>query len=149
MVDLPLEPVTFEIYAVHKSLGLTVLGLTVLRIVWRFLNPTPPVLGAVPTWQRIAARVSHGLLYTILIALPMSGWLLSSAADFLPNWFGWVELPALVAPDDELREQSIVLHVILGWLLLALLVVHIGAAMHHHSVAKDATLRRMLPLGRI
>ena len=149
MVDLPLEPETFEVYALHKSLGLTVLGLTVLRIAWRLSNPRPPMLGAVATWQRIAARVSHGLLYTMLIALPMSGWLLSSAADFLPSWFGWFELPALVAPDDELRERSIVLHVVLGWCLLALLAVHIGAAVHHHSVVKDATLRRMLPLGRV
>ena len=145
MVGLPLEPETFEIYALHKSLGLTVLGLTVFRLIWRLFNPTPPVLGEVSAWQRGAARISHGLLYAILITLPMSGWLLSSAADFLPSWFGLFELPALVEPDDGLREKSIVLHQMLGWLFLALLVLHVGAAIHHHAVRKDATLRRMLP----
>lgn len=149
MVDLPIDPRTFELYALHKSLGLTVLGLTLLRFAWRTANPTPVALGDLAAWQRSAARVVHGALYAILIALPMSGWLLSSAADFLPSWFGLFELPALVEPDDQLREQTIILHRVLGWILLAVLGAHVAAAVHHHAVHKDATLQRMLPWGRI
>ena len=145
MVDLPNEPDKFQIYALHKSIGITVLTLAVLRVGWRGVNPTPPILGQPKRWERVAARVTHGLLYSLLLAVPVSGWVLSSAADFPASWFGIFELPNLVEPSDELRELTTTVHQTLGRILGILLLLHILAALKHHYVNKDATLVRMMP----
>ena len=96
MDDLPNGPQKIQVYALHKSVGLTVLVLTLLRLGWRLLAGAP-ALPPMPRWQRLAAHASHVALYGLLLAMPLSGWLFNSAAGFPLRWFGWVRIPALAA----------------------------------------------------
>ncbi len=132
------------LYALHKSLGITVLALAGVRIALRLATRAPDPLAG-PAWQLRAARVSHLLLYALLCAVPLSGWLLNSVAGQPLPWFGLVELPALAAKDAGLRKPVDTAHVLLFWTLAALACVHAAAALHHHVFRGDDTLRRMLP----
>lgn len=131
-------------YGLHKSLGITVLALAVARIAVRMATRAPDPLAG-PAWQLRAARVSHVLLYTLLCAIPLSGWLLNSVAGQPLPWFGLVDLPALAAKNAGLRKPVDTAHVVLFWTLAGLVVVHTAAAFHHHVFRRDDTLRRMLP----
>ena len=144
MTELPLSPDKVRAYALHKSLGLTVLGITVFRLLWRGLARTPPALPG-PRWQQLAAKAGHAGLYLLLIALPLSGWLYNSASNFPLQWFGLFNLPALVNGDKVLKATALGIHQTLFWALLALIAVHAAAALWHHYVKRDDTLRRMLP----
>lgn len=144
MDALPLGLAKLQAYGWHKSLGLTILLATALRLIWRMVNPQPPYLGA-SVWQRRASAAAHGLLYTSLIALPILGWLMSSAANTPVNLFGLVVLPDLIAPDRGFADLFELMHETLAYTLLALVALHIAAALKHHLVDRDATLRRMLP----
>jgi cytochrome b561 len=127
----------------HKSVGISVLGLAIVRAGWRLRNPPPPPL-PMPTWQRLAARGSHAVLYLLLFALPLAGWASSNAAGH-PGWyFGIVPLPALLPKDEHLAKLCALTHSTLGMLLLLLIVVHTAAALKHHFIERDATLARML-----
>jgi cytochrome b561 len=144
MVSLPPSPSKFELYLLHKSLGLVVLALSVVRLLWRVGGPAPaPVDG--PLWQRRAAGGAHWLLYALLFALPLSGWLFNSFVGFPLSLFGLVNLPPLAAPEPALKESARLTHVWLGYLLVALLAMHAAAALHHQFVKRDGTLSRMLP----
>ncbi len=132
------------LYALHKSLGITVLALAGVRIALRLATRAPDPLAG-PAWQLRAARISHLLLYALLCAVPLSGWLLNSVAGQPLPWFGLVELPALAAKDAGLRKPVDTAHVLLFWTLAALVCVHAAAALHHHVFRGDDTLRRMLP----
>lgn len=147
MVAIPNSPDKIGLYALHKSIGLTVLALAALRLGWRLYAgaPSPPV--GVPRWQHAAAWGSHQLLYGLLFALPLSGWLFNSAAGFPMQWFGLFNLPAIADADPALRAFSGSLHRWLFWLLVAVTLVHAAAAIHHHLVAGNSTLARMLPRG--
>lgn len=148
MKGMPNSPDKIQIYALHKSLGLTVLALVALRIVVRASDRRPPHPAALPPWQRVSAEAVHGLLYVLLIAMPLSGWLFNSAANFPLKWFGLVSIPALTGPDPELKELARAAHFWLFCVLAGLFVVHAGAALQHHFVRRDDVLRRMLPFGR-
>ena len=139
-----LSPTKLDLFVWHKSLGLLMLALAALRLVWRLSDrqPAPP---AMPTWQRRTAAASHTLLYLLMFAIPLSGWLLNSAANIPLKWFWWVPVPNLVDPDRELRALAADFHLALFWLLAAVLAVHVAAALKHHLVNRDAVLRRMLP----
>jgi cytochrome b561 len=122
-----------------------VLALTVLRLLWRLLAGTPAPPPGMPAWQRWAAGGSHGLLYAILLAMPLSGWLYNSASGFPLQWFGLFSLPKLSARDPELRAFALEMH---EWLFIALAIVvsvHALAALKHHYLDRDRTLVRMLP----
>lgn len=147
MVGLPNSPDKIHLYALHKSIGLTVLALAVLRLGWRLYAGAPAPLPGLHGWQRVGARLSHRLLYLLLFAVPLSGWLFNSAAGFPMQWFGLFNLPALAAADPALRAFAAALHAWLFWLLVAVTLAHAAAALHHHFVARDATLARMLPRG--
>lgn len=147
MTDLPLGPQKLEMYGLHKSVGLTVLTLTLLRLGWRLANPKPRFLGG-PDWQRRASEAVHAGLYGCLIALPVIGLLHSNAANFPVSYFGLFAVPPLIAADRSLVEPLELAHVWVGWALLALLTVHLAGALKHHLVERDDTLRRMLPFGR-
>jgi cytochrome b561 len=134
-------------YGLHKSLGITVLALAVVRIAVRAMTRAPDPLAG-PTWQLRAARVSHVLLYALLCAIPLSGWLLNSVAGQPLPWFGLVDLPALAAKNAELRKPVDTAHVVLFWTLVVLVVVHVLATVHHHVVRGDALLSRMWPSRR-
>lgn len=143
--DLPLGAAKVAVLARHKSFGITILGLVLLRLIWRWLNTVPPEPLTMPRWQRIAARVSHIGLYALLVITPIVGWLMSSARNFPVSWFGLVTLPDFIAPNraayDALHETHEFLAMTLFWLAL----LHMAAALKHHFVDRDNVLRRMLP----
>ena len=144
--DLPLGAAKIAVLAQHKSFGITILALMLLRLLWRWINPVPAEPADVPGWQRIAARISHVALYALLLVTPIVGWLMSSARNFPVSWFGLVTLPDFIAPNrptyDFLHEAHELLAATLFWLAL----LHIAAALKHHFVDRDNVLRRMLPV---
>jgi cytochrome b561 len=148
MVDLPLGPRKLQVYSWHKWLGVTVFLVTVLRLGWRLLRPPPPLPAKVAAWQVMAARLSHAALYTTLLIMPISGWLMSSALGLSTVYLGWVALPDLVAPDRALGESLIFVHHLLGWVFAVLIGIHVGAALYHHFALRDDIARRMLPFMR-
>lgn len=135
-------------FAIHKSIGLTVLALFVLRLAWRFFDRRPADL-PMPRLQRIAAHAVHGILYLLMLAIPLAGWLYNSARGYPLQWFKQFNLPALVAKNEGLAEFAIAAHVWLFWILVAVLVAHVGGALLHHFFERDDTLRRMLPFARL
>jgi cytochrome b561 len=137
-------PDKMKVYALHKSFGITVLVLVALRLVWRISHRPPPPL-PMPRWQHVSAQVVHGLLYVMMFAMPLSGWLFNSAANFPLQWFGLVQLPSLWHADPGVKHWAREFHEYGFWTLLALVVLHAAAAIKHHYIDKDETLRRMLP----
>jgi cytochrome b561 len=148
MGDLPNSPRKVSVYALHKSLGLTVLALAAVRLAWRLYAGTPRHLPGTPTWQRWTASATHAALYALMFAMPLTGWLFNSAAGYALQWFKLFNLPALAAENDNLREVAGELHEAGFWLLLVLVIAHAGAALFHHVFQRDDTLRRMLPRRR-
>ena len=131
----------------HKSLGMLVLLLTLARIGWKIVNRGLPGPIGNP-WQRKAAAAGHGLLYLLVLAQPISGWAMSSAANFPVTLFGWFQFPALVAENDALHEALEEVHEVLFCSLVTVAAVHIAAALYHHFMLKDSVLRRMSPFSR-
>lgn len=148
MVDLPNNPQKIRLYSLHKSLGLTLLVLAALRLAWRMLAGAPDPVAGTPRWQHRIATATHGALYALLFAMPLTGWLFNSAAGFPLQWFGLFNLPRIAASDPGLRDLAKLLHEGGFWLLLVLVIAHAGAAFHHHLFLRDATLTRMLPRRR-
>ncbi len=147
--SLPISPKYFWVFDLHKSTGLTLLALVLLRIGWRFYAGTPTPVPGTPTWQARIASVTHWLLYALILAMPLSGWLYDSASGLRPlRWYGLFEVPKLSAPDEGLREFGGTAHEWLFWVLVALVIVHVAAAFYHHIFLRDATLQRMLPRRR-
>jgi cytochrome b561 len=132
--------------AQHKSFGMTILFLVLLRLIWRWLNPVPKTPSTMPRWQRIASHASHYGLYALLFAAPLLGWMMSSARNFPVSWFGLFTLPDLVAPNRPLYDFLHEAHEVCAKMIFALALVHAAAALKHHFIDKDNVLRRMLPL---
>lgn len=145
MVDMPATPAKIAAYALHKSMGLSLLALVAVRLAWRLFAGSPIALPGTPPWQARVASVTHAGMYVLLFAIPLSGWLFNSASGYPLQWFGQFNLPALAGRDAGLAQLARQLHEVGVWLLLALVAVHAGAALYHHFVQRDATLRRMLP----
>lgn len=143
MHEMPLSPLKLELYAWHKWFGVTVFLLVWLRLAWR-LTHRPPALPATLSapLQRLA-HAGHALLYVLMIVIPLSGWLMSSAKGVQTVWFGLVPLPDLLGRDRELGDLLQQAHKLLNLLLLLTLAGHVLAALWHHFVLKDDTLRRM------
>lgn len=142
----------FNLYQWHKALGITILALTLIRLVWRLTHRPPPLPATMPTWEQRAARLAHLGFYLLLLGLPLSGWLLVSVSPLnLPtSWFGQFLIPHLPAPADPdfrslLNDAAQRTHDLAGWVLIALLVLHIGAALRHGLILRDRVLRSMLP----
>lgn len=131
----------------HKSVGITILALAVVRIAWRFANPVPAQPAGMPAWQRLAAGGTHWLLYALLFAMPLTGWAMSSAANFPVSVFGLFTLPNFVGPDDGLKEALEQVHENLATAMFVLAGLHILAALKHQFVDKDGALARMLGAG--
>ncbi|MGH8371684.1 MAG: cytochrome b [Gammaproteobacteria bacterium] len=142
---LPVSLERLMLLARHKSIGITIFVLMLLRLAWRLYSPPPPLPVGDSPILNVAARVSHGLLYTLLLLMPLVGWLLSSASNLSVSWFGLVSLPNLVAPNHHLAHWLLLTHQSMAWLLLALVIGHTGAALWHHLILKDNVLLRMLP----
>lgn len=145
MDDLPNGPLKVQVYAFHKSTGLTVLAITFIRLLWRLFSVTPVTIANTPAWQGMIAKGVHGLLYTLLFAMPMSGWLYNSAAGFPLKYFGLISLPKLSGYNPQLKELAGEAHETFFYLLALLMLLHAGAALKHHYLDKDNTLTRMLP----
>ena len=147
--SLPLGMAKISALAWHKSIGITVLMLAVVRLVWRLANPVPDLTAETRPWERVLAKVSHFLLYALIFALPLSGWLMSSARNFPVSWFKLFQLPDLVAPDEALFQQLRHLHHLLFATLVVVALLHVAGALKHHFIDRNDVLRRMLPFSRI
>lgn len=147
--SLPLGMAKIEALAWHKSFGLTVLMLAVVRLVWRWLNPVPDLTHETRPWERVLARVSHVLLYVLIFALPLSGWLMSSAKNFPVSWFKLVQFPDLVEPNERLFRFMQDAHGMLFGALVVVALLHVAGALKHHFIDRNDVLRRMLPFSRI
>lgn len=144
-VTWPLSPTKIQLFNWHKSLGLFILAWVLLRLSWRLTHPAPALPGELSRIERWAAHLSHGALYFLMLAMPVSGWVINSAADFPLKWFGLFSVPQLVAPDESLQDTAEAVHFTLFWTLLGIVVLHTAAALHHHYIRKNNVLRRMLP----
>lgn len=145
MHDLPLSPRKLQLYSWHKWAGITVFLLVVVRLAWRATHTPPPLPAGTSRVVGRAAHAAHVSLYVLMFALPLSGWLMSSAKGFQTVWFGVLPLPDLLAKDPELGERLAELHETLALTLLALVVVHVAGALKHHFVDRDGLLGRMWP----
>ena len=145
MQDLPLSPEKLQLYAWHKWAGVTAFLLVLLRLSWRLAHTPPPLPASMPRTMQLAAHAGHLLLYGLMIVIPLSGWLMSSALGFQTVWFGVLPLPDLLAKDKELGETLKLVHMSLNFGLAALVVAHVGAAVKHHLIDRDDILSRMLP----
>lgn len=145
--ELALSPLKLKLLSYHKWLGVTIFLLTVARLAWRAAHTPPPLPDSIPRWQQRAAHGLHHVLYLLLLAIPLSGWLMSSAKGFPVVYFGVVQLPDLVGKDAGLADWLKELHEALNSGLLMLVVLHVAAALKHHFIDRDATLRRILPFG--
>lgn len=142
-----LSPMKLDLFVWHKSLGMTVLALVVLRLLWRAWNPPPALPADTNPWERRAARASHFLLYFLMLAMPLSGWVINSAANIPFKLFWVVPVPDLTDPNKSLADTAKLAHLILFWLLAALVSLHVAAALRHHMIKRNNVLRRMLPFG--
>ena len=139
------SPAKLELFFWHKSNGMLILALVALRLLWRLANPPPELPSGMAAWERAAARLSHLLLYALMIAMPVTGWIVSSASNVPFRIFWLIPLPAIVAPDEPTADLVAWVHGGLAALLALVLVAHIGAALRHHFVKRDTVLERMLP----
>ncbi len=144
MVQLPISLRKLTLYGWHKEFGVLVLMLVVIRLAWRLSNITPALPIHMPAYEKLGARLAHFAFYIFLFALPISGWMMSSAAGLPVSFFGLFVLPDLVSSDPSLMVQLIAVHKWLAYGLIALLCLHITAALQHHFYYKDDILRRML-----
>lgn len=147
MHDLPLSPAKLQLYSYHKWIGVTIFLLVLVRLLWRATHTPPELPDTIPRWQQLASQAVHAGLYGLMLAAPVSGWLMSSAKGIKTVWFGVVPLPDLVAKDKALGEWLGEVHEFLVFALALLLVLHIAAALKHHFLDRDDVLRRMLPWG--
>ena len=135
-----------ELVTQHKTIGMLVLGLAVLRLLWRLFNRPPPLPDGMARWEVLSAKAGHALLYGLIFALPLSGWLYSSAAGLGDFWWGPVSFPSLVGSSEALEDRFGLLHQVLGISLAVVAAIHLLAALRHHFFLKDTVLKRMLPI---
>jgi cytochrome b561 len=140
-----LSPAKLELFFWHKSTGMLILALVALRLLWRLANPTPALPAGMAPWECAAARLSHLLLYGLMIVLPVTGWIVNSASNVPFRIFQLIPLPSIVAPDEPTADLAALVHGGLAALLALVLVVHIGAALRHHFFKRNTVLTRMLP----
>jgi cytochrome b561 len=132
----------------HKEVGILALTLAALRLVWRLGNALPSLVETLPDWQKVAARFVHLCFYALMFALPITGWLMSSAAGIPVSFLGLFPLPDLISYDEHVFRSLIEIHKWLGYALVIFILAHIGAALEHRFGLKDATLKKMLPGSR-
>jgi cytochrome b561 len=144
-VSWRLSPTKLDLFVWHKSTGMLILALMIVRLAWRLANPVPALPAGMPRWERRAAAASHAALYLLGFLAPISGWIVSSASGIPFRLFRLVPVPAIVAPDKAMADAAATLHLVLFVALALLLSVHIGAALRHHYLQHGDVLSRMLP----
>jgi cytochrome b561 len=142
--QLPLGLDKLALMARHKSVGITILALAVVRLTWRLIDRPPPP-PPMPRWQFLASRLNHAAFYVLLFAMPLSGWLMSSASNYPVSWFGLIQLPDFVRPDETLEHRLEDVHETLAKVLITLAILHVAAALKHQFIDRDGLLIRMLP----
>lgn len=145
MTGMDASPDKFKIYGLHKSFGILVLALMALRLGWRLINISPTLPDNMRRIEKLGAHAAHWALYALIIAMPLSGWMMSSASGFPVSVFGLAPLPDLVAADKVLKGILCDAHELLAYAIIALVTLHALAALLHHFYHKDNVLRRMLP----
>jgi cytochrome b561 len=144
-----LSPLKLNLFVWHKSIGMLILALVALRLLWRLVNTVPSLPAGLAPWERRAAGASHFLLYLLMIVMPVTGWILNSAANVPFRIFWAIPLPAIAAPDKGTADLAALVHMALFIVLSAVLAAHVGAALRHHFVKRNDVLARMLPrIGR-
>lgn len=142
----------------HKSDGLTILVLSVARVLWRVVNPMPALPADMPTWERLAARGVHYSFYVLIIAIPLAGWAMVSSSPLgLPTlWYGlfeWPHIPFLAELPRDQKQQIIGIfretHDWLAFLAIFLIVLHVAAALKHQFWDRDTVLARILPWTKV
>jgi cytochrome b561 len=146
MTSIPgFTPGKLRYFSWHKWIGVTAFALVLLRIIWRLTHEAPPLPGHMSRWQRLVAQAVHGLLYLLMIAVPVTGYLYSSAANVPVVYLGLVPLPRIIAPDPALKAVLKTAHVTLDYCLAGLVLVHVAAALKHQWIDRDGLLSRMMP----
>lgn len=145
MTDMPLSPEKLQYYSWHKWAGVTIFMLVWLRLLWRVVNPPPAYPSTMSPWMQRLAHLGHAALYGLMIVIPVTGWLLSSAKGVQTVWFGVLPLPDLLEKNKELGHLMHEIHETLNLIFLFLLAGHALAALKHHWIDRDDILRRMLP----
>jgi cytochrome b561 len=143
MHDLPFSPEKLRLYSWHKWFGVTLFVLVWVRLAWRMRHPAPKLPATLSPLVRRAAHAGHATLYILMIAIPLSGWLMSSALGFQTVWFGVIPIPDLISRDRALADLLVLVHKSLNVALMLTLAGHVLAALWHHFILKDDTLRRM------
>ncbi len=145
MGDLPRGRLQDTLFVTHESLGLTILALTVLRFLWRLTHrPPPPSADLAPLEIRASGSV-HALLYLLLIAMPLTGYLFVTFSGIALHYFGLIEVPSLVATDKATGKLFLAIHWSLQWAIYGLAGLHIAAALHHYLIRRNDVLGRMIP----
>jgi cytochrome b561 len=132
------------LYALHKSVGVTLIPLVIVRLIYRLMNPPPPLPDDIPAIQKFAAYTTHWALYALILVQPIIGYIFTSAYPAPVPFFGLFELPAIWPKDRALSEQLSVVHLYVGLAIAVFAAMHIAAALYHHFVRKDEVLLRML-----
>ncbi len=145
MADLPRGLLQDTFFVTHESLGLTVLGLTVLRLFWRLARPAPPPSPALGPLERRASGGVHAIFYLLLFLMPVTGYLFLGFSGIELRYLGLIEVPSLVAKAKPRADLALSSHASLQWAIYALAALHIGAALHHYLIRRDDVLQRMLP----
>ena len=145
MTDLPLSPEKLLLYSWHKWLGVSAFLLLWCRLLWRLTHRAPAAPDGLSAGMARLATLGHLALYALMLLIPLSGWLMSSAKGVPTVWFGLWPIPDLLPRDRALGDALQLVHRALNYLLMATIAGHVAAALWHHTVRKDDTLRRMLP----
>lgn len=133
-----------QVIGLHKSVGVVVLMLVVVRLAWRATHRTPDLPATMAPWERLGARLGHMGLYALMVVIPVDGILLSQTGGRAVSVLGWT-LPTVIGKSEFMHEVFEEAHEAMAWVLAALIVVHVAAALKHHFIVKDDVLRRMLP----
>jgi cytochrome b561 len=145
MADLPLSPSRIRLFNYHKWAGITLLALAVARLAWRLVRRPPAEPASLKPYERVVSAWTHRALYLLFFAVPVLGWMHSSAAGFPVVWFGKIPLPDLVGKDKELAETLGDVHSALAWTIAVLAALHAAAAVKHRVIDRDTVMDRMLP----
>jgi len=143
--DLPLGMQRLIFLSRHKSIGMTIFILMILRLLWRLSNRLPELPATMAQNEQRLARLTHWLFYILLLCIPVAGWINSSASNLTVSWFGLFNWPDLVNPDKQIATIAKGIHKTLVWTLLSIICLHTIAALRHHFILKDNVLNRMLP----
>lgn len=144
MTDMPKGGLRKEFYGLHKGIGILILFLLIARVLWYLKNIQPSLPFNIPLWEQRVSHFFHGLLYVLMFLLPLTGWLMSSAGGYPVSFFGLFTLPNLISQNKTLGNFFGDAHTYLGYIFIAVIVLHVLAALHHHFIKKNNVLRKML-----